>query len=372
MTEPTHAPTTAADWSASVADDDGTGPSFRREGWTWRQVADARPPRRARPPHRARGGRPDSCRRLDGEHARISVPAGRGGPGRRRRCRGQPHPTGHRARRRCPPGRLPTPYHRCRHRHLLDGLDLGLVPTGSRRRRRRLPGRPRRPRARTDQDRRRNPAHGRSALTSYLHIGLDRRAQGRPHDPGPGRPIGGPRRLHSEDVLYSAMPLFHGNALSAAVLPAFASGATLALRRKFSASNFLPDIRETEPRSSTASGGRSPTSWPPRPTGTTATTSSVSCWVRRRRLRTRRSSPSASVSPSSRGTARAKTPSCSSQYPTPDRAHWAGPARPMTWWSIDPDERRGTAPRALQSRTASWLNADECIGELVGRSVRSL
>jgi fatty-acyl-CoA synthase len=45
------------------------------------------------------------------------------------------------------------------------------------------------------------------------------------------------------DVLYSAMPLFHGNALSAAVLPALASGATLALRRKFSASNFLPDVR---------------------------------------------------------------------------------------------------------------------------------
>ncbi len=48
-----------------------------------------------------------------------------------------------------------------------------------------------------------------------------------------------------EDVLYCAMPLFHGNALSAAVFPAFASGATLALRRKFSASRFLPDIRET-------------------------------------------------------------------------------------------------------------------------------
>ncbi len=47
----------------------------------------------------------------------------------------------------------------------------------------------------------------------------------------------------AEDVLYSAMPLFHGNALSAAVLPALASGATLALRRKFSASNFLPDVR---------------------------------------------------------------------------------------------------------------------------------
>jgi fatty-acyl-CoA synthase len=40
------------------------------------------------------------------------------------------------------------------------------------------------------------------------------------------------------------MPLFHGNALSAAVLPAVASGATLALRRKFSASSFLADVRE--------------------------------------------------------------------------------------------------------------------------------
>jgi fatty-acyl-CoA synthase len=49
-----------------------------------------------------------------------------------------------------------------------------------------------------------------------------------------------------DDVLYCAMPLFHGNALSAAVFPAFASGATLALRRKFSASHFLSDVRATD------------------------------------------------------------------------------------------------------------------------------
>jgi fatty-acyl-CoA synthase len=47
-----------------------------------------------------------------------------------------------------------------------------------------------------------------------------------------------------DDVIYSAMPLFHGNALSAAVLPAFASGATLALRRRFSASGLLADVRQ--------------------------------------------------------------------------------------------------------------------------------
>ncbi|MHB8329886.1 MAG: AMP-binding protein, partial [Acidimicrobiales bacterium] len=45
------------------------------------------------------------------------------------------------------------------------------------------------------------------------------------------------------DVLYCAMPMFHGNALNACVIPAVASGATLVLRRRFSASGFLPDVR---------------------------------------------------------------------------------------------------------------------------------
>jgi fatty-acyl-CoA synthase len=49
--------------------------------------------------------------------------------------------------------------------------------------------------------------------------------------------------LSHDDVIYSAMPLFHGNALSAALLPAFATGATLVLRRRFSASGFLHDVR---------------------------------------------------------------------------------------------------------------------------------
>jgi len=46
-----------------------------------------------------------------------------------------------------------------------------------------------------------------------------------------------------DDVLYCAMPMFHGNALNACVVPAVAAGATLALRRRFSASAFMPDIR---------------------------------------------------------------------------------------------------------------------------------
>jgi fatty-acyl-CoA synthase len=45
------------------------------------------------------------------------------------------------------------------------------------------------------------------------------------------------------DVLYCAMPMFHGNALTACVVPAVASGASLVLRRRFSASGFLTDVR---------------------------------------------------------------------------------------------------------------------------------
>jgi fatty-acyl-CoA synthase len=46
-----------------------------------------------------------------------------------------------------------------------------------------------------------------------------------------------------DDVLYCAMPLFHGNALLANLFPAVLSGAAVALRRKFSASEFMADIR---------------------------------------------------------------------------------------------------------------------------------
>ncbi len=46
------------------------------------------------------------------------------------------------------------------------------------------------------------------------------------------------------DVLYCAMPVFHGNALSSMVFPALASGASLVFRRRFSASGFLPDVRQ--------------------------------------------------------------------------------------------------------------------------------
>jgi fatty-acyl-CoA synthase len=47
----------------------------------------------------------------------------------------------------------------------------------------------------------------------------------------------------SDDVLYCAMPLFHGNALLANLFPGMHAGAAVVLRPRFSASAFLPDVR---------------------------------------------------------------------------------------------------------------------------------
>jgi fatty-acyl-CoA synthase len=49
--------------------------------------------------------------------------------------------------------------------------------------------------------------------------------------------------LTDQDVCYLAMPLFHSNALMAGWAPALAAGATVALRERFSASQFLVDVR---------------------------------------------------------------------------------------------------------------------------------
>lgn len=46
-----------------------------------------------------------------------------------------------------------------------------------------------------------------------------------------------------DDVDYCCMPLFHGNAIMALWAPALANGATVCLTPKFSASQFLPDVR---------------------------------------------------------------------------------------------------------------------------------
>jgi fatty-acyl-CoA synthase len=49
--------------------------------------------------------------------------------------------------------------------------------------------------------------------------------------------------LGPQDTCYLSMPLFHSNAIMAGWGPAVAAGASIALRRRFSASRFFPDVR---------------------------------------------------------------------------------------------------------------------------------
>ncbi|MGX5210064.1 long-chain-fatty-acid--CoA ligase [Streptomyces violaceus] len=58
-----------------------------------------------------------------------------------------------------------------------------------------------------------------------------------------GRSLAGQFSLGPDDVHYICMPMFHGNAVIADWAPALVTGAAVALRRRFSASRFLPDVR---------------------------------------------------------------------------------------------------------------------------------
>lgn len=50
--------------------------------------------------------------------------------------------------------------------------------------------------------------------------------------------------LGQDDTTYVAMPLYHGNSVIIGWLPTLVTGGSVVLRRKFSASGFLPDIRK--------------------------------------------------------------------------------------------------------------------------------
>ena len=58
-----------------------------------------------------------------------------------------------------------------------------------------------------------------------------------------GRSLADQFALSADDVHYVCMPMFHGNAVIADWAPALVTGATVALRRRFSASGFLADAR---------------------------------------------------------------------------------------------------------------------------------
>lgn len=60
---------------------------------------------------------------------------------------------------------------------------------------------------------------------------------------GPGVMLAERFGLGADDVVYVSMPMFHSNAMMAGWAVALAAGAGIALRRRFSASGFLPDVR---------------------------------------------------------------------------------------------------------------------------------
>ena len=60
---------------------------------------------------------------------------------------------------------------------------------------------------------------------------------------GPGVMLASRLGLGPTDTCYLSMPLFHSNAVMAGWAPAVAAGASIALRRRFSASQFFPDVR---------------------------------------------------------------------------------------------------------------------------------
>ena len=47
----------------------------------------------------------------------------------------------------------------------------------------------------------------------------------------------------ADDVAYNTMPWFHSNALYHVTFPTIATGGTIAMRRRFSASGFIDDVR---------------------------------------------------------------------------------------------------------------------------------
>lgn len=59
----------------------------------------------------------------------------------------------------------------------------------------------------------------------------------------PGRMLADRFGLGPADTFYLSMPLFHSNAVMAGWAVAVAAGGSIALRRKFSASQFIPDVR---------------------------------------------------------------------------------------------------------------------------------
>ena len=277
-TAPADPVATAARLVRSREDDDSRGLLFEGEVWTWREVV-AEAGRRGEllllPPR----GRPVPCGGPPGEHPRVPVPAPRGRAGR---CGGrghQSHPSRCRARHRHPPRRLPTRGHRLDPGGAASSTWISdwrpsaswswtTIPTRS-------GWSPSAPIGGTVRPAAPEPTAG-PALPAHLHLGLDRRPEGGPDDPG----AGGPGRLRgsaSAPTTSSTRPCRSSMATPCRprccphwpVAPPSRCGA--GSRRPAS----CPTCASAAPPSSTAWGVPSPTSSPLRRPTTTGTTDSV-------------------------------------------------------------------------------------------------
>jgi acyl-CoA synthetase (AMP-forming)/AMP-acid ligase II len=181
----------------------------------------------------------------------------------------------------------------------------------------------------------------------------------------PGSAPSWPRCSSSpDDVCYLAMPLFHSNALMAGWAPALAAGATVALRERFSASQFLPDVRRYgvtyfnyvgKPLSyilATPSGPTTPTTPLRRAFGNEAAEADVARFAERFGCTSR--TP----------TARPRAGASVHGPPTPPGGPGPGPPGTII---INPTPGE-ECPRAVFDEHGRLLNAEEAIGEMVNQT----
>ncbi|MFI6808671.1 long-chain-fatty-acid--CoA ligase [Streptomyces luteogriseus] len=179
-----------------------------------------------------------------------------------------------------------------------------------------------------------------------------------------GRSLADQFCLSPDDVHYVCMPMFHGNAVIADWAPALVTGATVVLRRRFSASGFLPDVRRYGATYFTYVGRaiQYVLATPPRPDdrdnplrlgfGTEAGAVDAAAFERRfgvRLVEGYGSSEGGAAIPWSPGT-------------PPGAVGRAGPGLVV----LD-QETREECPAAVFDGAGRLLNGDEAIGELVNR-----
>ena len=165
-----------------------------------------------------------------------------------------------------------------------------------------------------------------------------------------------------DDVGYLAMPLFHSNSLMVGLAPAFVTGASVGLARRFSASRFLDDVRRYGATWFNYTG--KPLAYllatPERPDDAD---NPLRVRLRQRGLAARGGGGGRALRRGRRRRVRLHR-GCHRPRPlrrTPRGARWAS-SPGITVVDPDGDER---APGRASTPTAGSLNAEECVGEIV-------